>query len=498
MSTPDGDVVALAHGVLLPGFVGTTAPDWVRRRIADGLGGVVLFGRNVVDDAQVAALTAALRVERSAIVVGIDEEGGDVTRLDAARGSVLPGNLALGAAGDPPLTREVAAALGTRLAACGVTLDLAPCADLTLTPDDPIIGVRAFGAEAGPAAEQVAAFVGGLQSTGVAACAKHFPGHGAAPADSHVELPTLQRSPTQLDAVELVPFRAAVAAGVRSVMTGHLVVPAWGPEPATVSPRAIGEVLRGELGFSGAVITDALEMGGVAGQFGDMAGLTAAAVRALRAGADGLCLGGQLADESVVTGVVEALVAAVRSGELAEQRLVEAAGRVAGLGQPATALPGDPGLLAALGRRAARRALRVRGTVALAGPPLVVDVVTPPSIAVGEVPWGLGGHLAELLPGTVCLRCPVDALPEPGQLGESADGRAVVVVTRDAHRHPGAGDLVAGLARIGLDLIWVETGVPGPEVPGVARLDTHGGSRASLRAAAELLAGRTGAGGGQA
>jgi beta-N-acetylhexosaminidase len=120
------DVAKLAEAVLLPGFAGTTAPDWLRRRIAGGLGGVVLFGRNVVDDEQVAALTAQLRGERDGVVVGIDEEGGDVTRLDVGTGSFVPGPLALGAADDPELTTAVAAALGERLAACGVTLNLAP------------------------------------------------------------------------------------------------------------------------------------------------------------------------------------------------------------------------------------------------------------------------------------------------------------------------------------------------------------------------------------
>jgi beta-N-acetylhexosaminidase len=121
----------LAESVLLPGFGGTTAPEWLRRRIGEGLGGVVLFGRNVVDDAQVAALTAGLRSEREDVIIGIDEEGGDVTRLDVNTGSFVPGPLALGAAGDPGLTTEVATALGERLAACGVTVNLAPCADLT-------------------------------------------------------------------------------------------------------------------------------------------------------------------------------------------------------------------------------------------------------------------------------------------------------------------------------------------------------------------------------
>ena len=282
-------------------------------------------------------------------------------------------------------------------------------------------------------------------------------------------------------------------------MTGHLVVPAWGAEPATLNRRAIAGVLRGELGFTGAVITDALDMGAVAGRLGDLDGLTSAAVRALLAGADGLCLGGELADETVVAGVVDALVAAVRAGRLPEERLVEAARRVAELGVAPLAAPADLDALTELGLRAARRAVTVRGELALRSAPLVVDVVVPGSIAVGDVPWGVGPHLAELVPATVVRR----VFPEvhPDEIRAAVDGRPVVVVTRDAHRHPGTRDLVARLARIGLDLVHVETGVPGQDQGHdgrrPARVDTHGGSLVSLRAAAELLAASIAAPGGQ-
>ncbi|SDN36637.1 glycoside hydrolase family 3 protein [Allokutzneria albata] len=461
----------LVDSVLLPGFLGTTPPDWVLRRVAEGLGGVVLFARNVVDDEQVAALTAALRAERPDVVVGIDEEGGDVTRLDAATGSLVPGSLALGAADDIALTSAVAASLGARLAECGVTVDLAPSADLTLTPDDPIIGVRAFGSDPQRAAAHVAAYVSGMQSAGIAACAKHFPGHGASTVDSHHALPVLPRTERQLWDTELVPFRAAVDAGVRSVMSGHLVVPDWGPEPATTNRHALTEVLRGQLGFTGAVITDALEMGAVAN-------IADGAIQALLAGADVLCVGGELADADIVDRLAAALVDAVRSGVLPEERLASAASRARSLGGPVT----PSGTWdASLGVTAARRALRVTGTLALSAPPLVVDVEVAPTIAAGPVPWGLGPHLAELIPGTEVVRT-------TGELPAVSSDRPVVVVTRDAHRHSEARDLVLSLAKIGLDLVHVETGVPGPDLGSAARIDTHGGSYVSLRAAAELLA----------
>jgi beta-N-acetylhexosaminidase len=473
----------LAESVLLPGFGGTSAPEWLRRRIGEGLGGVVLFGRNVVDDAQVAELTARLRTEREDVIIGIDEEGGDVTRLDVATGSFVPGPLALGAAGDTALTTQVAAALGERLAACGVTVNLAPCADLTLTPDDPIIGVRAFGSEPQSAAEQVAAYVTGIQKFGVAACAKHFPGHGAATEDSHVSLPTLPRTEEELRAVELVPFIAAIRAGVRSIMSGHLVMPPWGPEPATLNHKALTEVLRGELGFTGAVITDALEMGAVSGEFGRHDGLAGAAVRSLAAGADALCLGGAAFEADILDQITAGIVAAVRSGELSEERLAEASRRAGDLRTPpmrSAVVPVDW----ELGLTAARKALRVLGEPRLDGPPLVVDVCTDPSIAAGPMPWGLGPHLTELVPGTRALRVtPADR----DEILQAAQGfRKVVVVTREAHRHPAVRELLAALD--GLDLVHVETGAPGPDLGAKPRIDTFSGSYVSLRAAAELLA----------
>ncbi|HKS49216.1 MAG TPA: glycoside hydrolase family 3 N-terminal domain-containing protein [Amycolatopsis sp.] len=477
-------LATLAQSVLLPGFAGTTAPDWLRRRIADGLGGVILFARNVVDDEQVAALTAQLRAERDGIVIGIDEEGGDVTRLDVGTGSFVPGPLALGAADDLALTTAVATALGERLAACGVTLDLAPCADLTLAPEDPIIGVRAFGSDPTKVSPHVAAFVTGLEKHGVAACAKHFPGHGAATEDSHVALPVLPRTEDELRAIELVPFAAAIQAGVRSIMTGHLVVRDWGDDPVTLNPKALTAVLRGDYGFTGALITDALEMGAVSGAHGRHDGLGDSAVRALAAGADALCVGGEALEPDVLDRATATIVAAVESGDLPLDRLAEASARTAALGEA----PAPAGVVAVdrrLGLEVARKALRIQGEPRLAGPPLVVDVWTEPTLAAGPVPWGLGPHLSELVPGTRVLNVPDVGV---AKVLEAAQGfRNVVVVTRDAHRHPEVGALLAALRESHVDLIRVETGVPAPDGDR-DRIDTFGGSYVSLRAAAEYLA----------
>ncbi|MEU5694729.1 glycoside hydrolase family 3 N-terminal domain-containing protein [Actinosynnema sp. NPDC020468] len=463
----------LASAVLLPGFHGTTAPDWLLERVADGLGGVVLFGRNVESDEQVAALSAQLRGVRPDVVIGIDEEGGDVTRLDYGRGSEVPGNHALGAADDPGLTRAVATSIGARLAACGVSLNLAPSADLVLTLEDPVIGVRSFGSDPAHAGRHVAAYVEGLQATGVAACAKHFPGHGASTVDSHEALPVLPRTVEELRAVEFVPFHAAVLAGARSIMTGHLVVPEWGPEPATLNEVAV-RALRDELGFTGAVITDGLDMKAVGGD------LAAGSVKALAAGVDALCLGGEPLDDAGLEWLVESIVAAVGDGRLSRERLEEAARRTAALGTPPRVGEGRD---VALGQEAARRALEVRGALRLSGPPVVLDLPVEASIAVGEVPWGLAPYLVELVPGTA-----VAPVASADEVAAFAAGRTVVVVTREVHRFPWARDLLTSLVNIGLDLVHVETGVPGPDLGTAARVDTHGGSRVCLRAAAERIA----------
>ena len=303
----DGGLEPAATACLFPGFDGLTAPDWVRR---GGFGGVVLFARNIRDPEQLAELTSSL----PGLLVAVDEEGGDVTRLEAATGSSFPGNLALGAVDDVALTRRVAAAIGGELAAVGVNFDLAPVADVIVDPASPIVGVRSFGSDPDLVSRHVAAFVEGLQSVGVAACAKHFPGHGESLADSHLELPSVETDRETLFTRALPPFAAAIVSGVRAVMTAHIRFAALDDEPATLSAKVIG-LLRSELGFGGLVMTDALEMRAISAT----AGLEQGAVRALAAGADALCLGADLAPEQVVA-VQAAIVAAVREGRLPEER----------------------------------------------------------------------------------------------------------------------------------------------------------------------------------
>jgi beta-N-acetylhexosaminidase len=507
---PDsGEISELAACVLQPGFAGTTAPDWVRRRLAEGLGGVALFARNVESPAQVAALTAELRAERPDVIVAIDEEAGDVTRFESRQGSSRPGNLALGAIDDPALTEAVAHDLGRDLARAGITLNYAPDVDVNSNPDNPIIGVRAFGADPALVARHSAAFVTGLQAAGVAACAKHFPGHGDTAVDSHHAVPVIDRGRAELEACELVPFRAAMAAGTLAVMTGHLLVPAYDPElPATLSARILHDLLRVELAFDGLIVTDGIEMQGVSRRYG----LAGATVRALAAGADAVCVGGDHADEHTALSLRDAIVAAVRAGELPEERLRDAAGRVRSLAAWTAGAQTEPGARAAygpaeaapaggsvVGLAAARRAVRVTvagdGATALPlrNPPHVVEFAPPRNIAIGaETPWGLGAPLDDLLPGTTAVRfAEADLAGEPDPAARvlaGANGAPLVLVVRDLHRHTWMATAVEGVIAARPETVVVEMGLP-ERVIGAVHVATFGATRACGQAAAEVIAG---------
>ena len=523
MADSSPSVRRMAATVLQPGFLGTGPPDWVRRWVADGLGAVVLFARNVRDPEQVAALTAALRAERPDVLVAIDEEAGDVTRIESGHGSSRPGNLALGAVDDPELTRRVAYDLGLELAGAGVTVNYAPVADVNSNPDNPVIGVRAFGDDPRLVARHTAAWIRGLQDAGVAACAKHFPGHGDTNVDSHDAVPRIDADRIRLDAVELTPFRAAIAAGTRTIMTGHLLVPAIDPANlATLSRAVLVDLLRDRLGFTGAVITDGIEMRAVTRRFG----LAGATVRALAAGVDAVCVGGEHADEETVRRLTDAIVDAVVTGRLPAQRLAEAAERIRQLAawsvrhrQPhgngsvpdsngATTLvsagaPTGP-VRSAIGLTAARRALRIRAEtqLPLTRPAYVVEFAPPHNIAIGaETPWGIGQALAALRPGTLTVRLTerdLDASTAAEVAGRpvepldtallAARHHALVLVVRDLHRHRWMSVAVDRALTVRPDAVVVEMGVP-VRVTGDVHLSTYGASWANSRAAAERLAG---------
>ncbi|MFF5293555.1 glycoside hydrolase family 3 protein [Paractinoplanes globisporus] len=470
----------LALGTLLAAFPGERAPGWALDLLGEGLAGHTLFGYNIVSPAQVAALTAELRTARPDVLIAIDEEGGDVTRLGHRTGSPYPGNAALGVVDDPELTARVYAAIGSDLADSGINLDLAPTVDVNTADDNPIIGTRSFGASPRLVARHAAAAVTGLQSAGVAACAKHFPGHGATLADSHLELPTVDAPLELLRERDLPPFAAVVGAGVQSIMSAHIRVPSLtGDDPATFSPAALTGLLRGEYGFEGVVVTDALEMKGAALAAG---GIAPAAVRALAAGADLLCIGAQV-DLDLVTAVADEITDAVREGHLSLGRLEDAVSRTAKMATWSATPRAEGDHDASLGVDAARRAVRVEGSLVDLDRPLVVQIVAGHSIAEGRVPWGLGPHLN----GTEQVEV-VAAAASASSLVAKADGRPILVVGRHLHRSPASRSLIEALAAahpVGV----VEMGWPSSWRPAGSRafVTTHGASLANGRAATEAL-----------
>ncbi|WP_409469780.1 glycoside hydrolase family 3 protein [Streptomyces sp. HC307] len=475
--------------VLQPGFTGTTAPDWLLRRLGEGLASVGLFGRNIASPEQLAVLTAQLRAERDDVLVAIDEEGGDVTRLEVRTGSSFPGNHALGAVDDVDLTTQVAAELGRRLAACGVNFNWAPSADVNSNPGNPVIGVRSFGADPALVARHTAAYVTGLQSAGVAACTKHFPGHGDTAVDSHHALPRIDADATVLGDRELAPFRAAIAAGTKAVMSAHILVPALDPDrPATLSGTVLTDLLRRDLGYDGLIVTDGMEMQAISGTYGIERG----SVLAVAAGADAICVGGGLADDETVRRLRDGLVAGVRAGELPEERLADAAERVRRLARwTATSAAKADGADSEVGLRAARRALKVTGAdpfTPLTAPPYVASLTPVANIAVGdETPWGVTAELAALLPGT---EAGTFAGEDAGPAALKAAGpRRIVAVVRDEHRHPWMAAALDTLLTARPDTIVVEMGVPQAAPRGALHIATHGASRVSGRAAAEAIAG---------
>jgi beta-N-acetylhexosaminidase len=470
----------LALRTLLAAFTSKSTPDWALALVSEGLAGYALFGANIEAPDQPARLTASIRAVRADVLIATDEEGGDVTRLAHRTGSPYPGNAALGAIDDPELTRTVYAAIGADLAGAGVNLDLAPVVDVNTAATNPIIGTRAFGADPALVARHSAAAVSGLQETGVAACAKHFPGHGATVTDSHLDLPTVDEPLAVLRERDLPPFAATIAAGTQAIMTAHIRVPALtGDDPGTFSKRVLTDLLRGEYGFGGAIVTDALEMKGAAVTAG---GIGPAAVRGLAAGADLLCIGAKV-DLSLVEAVVSEIVGAVEDGRLPLGRLEDAVARTSAMAAWAATPRSGPGPDEGLGLSAARRAVRVEGSLDELARPLVVQLVSGSSIAEGRVPWGLGPHLD----GTEQVEV-VAAEASPDEIAAKAGGRPIVVVGRHTHRSPAGRELIEALAAahpVGV----VEMGWPSAWRPAHARafVTTHGASLANGRAAAEVL-----------
>jgi len=468
--------------VLMPGFEGTTLPAWVERRLREGMGGVCLFGTNVESPEQLRTLTDAIHAANPRAIVSIDEEGGDVSRLYQHAGSPFPGKAVLGRLDDASATQAVAARVGAELRAVGVDLTLAPDVDVNSNPRNPVIGVRSFGTDPALVARHADAWVRGVQSTGVSACAKHFPGHGDTSADSHHALPVVDADEATVRTRELPPFAAAIAAGTDTVMTSHIMVPALDADlPSTFSRPILGGLLRDELGFDGVIVTDALDMAGAsAGR-----GIPAAAVLALAGGSDLLCIGTANTDDQMGE-IAAAIETAVVAGDLDPARLADAERRCAGLGArhaevragEAPHLDTDASIVPAAsvaGTFAVSDA--ARAALAADRPRVWLRLEPAANMAVGASPWGpfaAGAAPAATLgpdgdPAAFAAAVPAGAL--------------AVIVGKDNHRHPWALDAIRAVRERG-EAVVVDMGWPGDEAADIA---TYGASRLVGAALLELI-----------
>ncbi|GAB2466375.1 beta-N-acetylhexosaminidase [Conyzicola lurida] len=430
-----------ATRVLLPGFVGTELPDWLAARLRDGLAGVCLFGENVESRDQLRALTAAIYTANPHALIAIDEEGGDVTRLYQSVGSPFPGNALLGRIDDLDYTALVATAVGLELRDVGVNLNFAPDVDINSNANNPVIGVRSFGSDPALVARHSAAWVAAHEATGVAVSAKHFPGHGDTAQDSHLALPVVDLPLSALRERELLPFEAAVAAGASSVMSSHILLPQLDAEnPATFSRTILDGLLRGDLGFTGVIVSDALDMVGASGE----TGIPAAAVRAIAAGCDLLCIGTKNTDAQL-DDIEAALAAAVAAGELDAARLADAGDRNVALAVALRATSAPPSSPTVFDLDRAIAAFAVAPGAVARSERTVVAIETAANIAVGVSPWGPPAdarvHRGDPLP------------PVAGQL---------VLVGKNNHAHEWVRELVDAARRdhpatLVVDMGWPDT-----------------------------------------
>jgi beta-N-acetylhexosaminidase len=307
--------------LLIGSLPGTTIPSEMRSLAREfGLGGVILFARNIEAPEQVAELAHDVQslAGELPLWVSIDQEGGRVARLRAPF-TEWPPMATLGRSGDDGLASRFATALATELRAVGITLDYAPVLDIHTNPNNPVIGDRALAEDAQMVGKLGVAIIRALQDNGIAACGKHFPGHGDTSVDSHFELPVVEHPPDRIRRVECVPFREAIKAGVAFIMTAHVLVPSFDEDkPATLSRRIVYELLREELGYEGVILSDDLEMKAIAAAYS----VPDAAVQALGAGCDGVmvCAG----DVEVQAGTLEALIHAVEEDRIPYKRVEDA------------------------------------------------------------------------------------------------------------------------------------------------------------------------------
>lgn len=485
---------------MIIGFDGPGVDAGLREMIVKRhVGGVILFARNVQSPRQVAALCAelqkiALESGHPGLFIAIDQEGGRVARLTEATGfTEFPGAMAVAASGSVENARRVAQAMAGEMAAVGINVDFAPDLDVNNNPLNPVIGVRSYGSQP----EQVAAFgqavIAGLQGEGVLAFGKHFPGHGDTAVDSHVSLPSVPHARERLEAVELVPFRAAIEADVAGIMSAHVTFPAIDPQagrPATLSTNVLTGLMRGELGYAGLVVTDSLEMGAL-GEAGYPVPLAAAT--ALQAGSDLLLFN---RDHTLQGQAFDEIRRRLENGSIPVARLDEAVLRILsakerfGLLQPRLQLA--PERVGLPETRALSRAVAAQSITLLCDRSGLLPLRSGDKYLVVETPGAAG--LGRTLGLTFLAVADAPTSKEIRQaLDIARDGRTVIVATADANRNAEQAELVRRLLEAGSPVIAIAMRNPYdlmafPQVN--AYLATYGSNPPAMEALAAVLWGK--------
>jgi beta-N-acetylhexosaminidase len=460
--------------LFMVGFDGLEPNAHITRLIQQHqVGGIILFRRNVQSPEQVAALCQHLQEINAQtsdvpLLIALDQEGGMVMRIEQGV-TPLPSALAYQAAGSVQDCEALHRIGGDEMRQLGINMMLAPVLDVNNNPTNPVIGVRAFGENVDTVIQYGMAALHGLQAAGMVATAKHFPGHGDTSADSHFDLPLIAYDKVRLDAIELAPFKAAIAQGVHAIMTAHVVFPAIEKEPgvpATLSKAVLTDLLRNELGFDGVIISDCLEMAAIANTIGSIP----AAVKTLKAGAD-IALISHLEERQ--RGAIEAVLAAVESGEIALEQINQSVERLQKLKKQIHAAPEKiTGLMQAeslaLSKKIHKAALRVEGDFRPLHRHLPVTLITAEVKVRSEIDEAASGHHKEergsmssaLLAAGMQVReivvSPQASEQEVAQALSLIQGaEQIVVQTYNAVLHPGQQRLLAALPQ---EKLWLVAG----------------------------------------
>ena len=431
-----------------PGFGGAIVPEWIKPWLENGLGSVTLFASNTPNFEAAANLIEDLRSYNPDVLITIDEEGGDVTRLFVREGSRNPTPALLGQCDDEDLTYRSYNSMGTILREIGIDITYAPVADVVAFENNPIVGVRSFGMSTDVVTRHVAAAVKGLQSAGVGACVKHFPGHGAVLEDSHHDLPHIKLALVDYESQHISPFKHAIESGVAAIMIGHLVAESLDREfPASLSSKVIRDYLRGVLDFDGLIVTDALDMGAIGGA----TKIHESALKALGAGSDLLCFSGMGDQSQFVSSSFDWIKSAVDSGALPTKSLEESEQRIISW-RSANKTKGVA--TAAVDFKDLIHGFEVSGSVELEpGAINLVEIGTKPTIAAGDVSWGMHRELR-----AVGIACDIHASD-----AETLATKKLVVAFRDAYRDA---PLLATLKRLNErfpEAIFIDMGWPSRE-----------------------------------